>query len=692
MSATIWNPNNVVSPLTPQLDILFFGIKNIRLPQYAGGATADDGVTNEGACLRAAIAEAATEGGGVIWIPPNDTGYVFDMAEIHDDRIYIHGAGTRIIQTVDASCVQVGGTDYTMSPWVIFQRGVNYGGVEGFIITQDATFNALAATYTSTANFAPVIVHRANYIKIANNVFNCYMGRGIQIRGGNFNRIEGTNQFIACGLTNAVGFTSDSYYGDPVGVAVPFYSSVGTYVGPITILGSSIKTQAANSLHMTGCNDFVVDKPNILNLTDPLQDGIRIYASDFGVSDINGNVVTKMKGIVNCPQVTGTCGSGVSVIGDSAGGVDVITEVDVTGAHVRVTGLGIKLERFVQGKISGCHIVASASPLWMGDSLENCSINDNYFESTVAGTSLRTLFVGSTTEMLGFRFFNNFVTSSPLDDYILETTSALFGPENAFICNNTFTFKSSSITSRVIELAGCTGALNFNDNIIDIRAAGISNRFIASITERAGTVLSINAANNAVGTSNSTVYIKRGIVINASDDVMLSNNDVGGMDITCTSDVVITGGQILHDAIGSMPLKITGASEIKVSNVRAEQATAGNNIVMQLNSFVRAKVSNVVVAANASNQPVIQANTFGVLEVDSVTVINTGTGAPYAVTGVALLYGNLGSNQKDLTPWSDANRLAATMCAPGTVFWNSSDSFPNYSNQVNWLTPAGIPT
>lgn len=655
-------------------------------------SVADFGAVGDGSDetikLRAAALAAELRGCALFW-PATPLGYKCQMITFTIGNVEMIGQNTKIVQTVDASCHSIGGADYTVSAVFFFRPGAHKCNIRGFQFSQDATFAALPVTYTGTSNFSPIVVYRSDYITIDGCIFNCSMGRGIQFRGGNFGRIGDNNTFINCGLTAAVGFTADAYYGDAVGIAVPFYSPIGLHVGSVKVFGSSLNVLARTSIHLTGCNDFTLDSPIVNGLNDATQVAIRIYSSDFGVTDISGNIVGRMAGLVISPQVRGVCTHGLQITLDG-GGTDPIADIVVSNPVIDVTGIGIFLERFPSGKILGAHVRASASPLWFGDSVEMSEIT-GYYECTTLGTSGRTVFAGSTAEMVGINWHDMTIVMAAADDYAFDTVGVTIGPKGANFDNILIVANTTSVASRILQLSECGGSVNLSNITIDVRGAGISNRFLFSITEAAGAVLSVSGRDVKDISTNGTAYTRRGCTVNASDDVSFVNCDFGGMDITCTRDVLIEGCRVVQNRAGT-PLTVNGAALVKVSDSHIEASVAGNVLGAEFIACGKTKIHHSSVVTTNSTQPSIRATTSGVVEADKVDISNAGTGVPYAVTGTGLIAGDLGAYYKDATLWIDANRLLPTIMQPGTTLWHSVDLMPEYSDGANWRTPAGAIT
>lgn len=654
-------------------------------------SVADFGVLGDGtdetvgihkACAAAELAQCE-----LFW-PPTVAGYKTQMVTFTTGKCSMRGHNTKIIQTRDASCLQIGGADYTVSAVFFYRPGAHRCRVSGFNFTQDATMN-VPAGYTSVSFASPVVVYRSDYIVVEENIFDCLMGRGVQWRGGNFGRIS-RNFFLNCGLTGSVGFTADAYYGDAVGVAVPFFSPIGMKVSSNVFYGSSAKVQAGNSLHMTGCNEFNVSLNIITSLTDAAQGGIRIYASDFGVSDIAGTVVSRMAGIVDSNQVSGVFLQGLEVLCDSTTGVDVAADLVCTNTVVNGTGIGIKLERFIGGRLLGSHIRVSASPLWVGDSVANSEVT-GYYESTTAGTSLKTIFFGSTSELVGINWHHMTVVSSTACEYMMDTTGVAIGLTASTLSNISFIWNSTAL-GRICQFADCNASFTFKDIVFDVKANGLSNRYIYSIAMVAAGSLDYTEDNVKAISTNATAYTKRGGLVNSGVNISVFNANSGGRDITCTGEVKLVASNFTHDSTSALPLSVSGAARVKINDCHAEQLTAANQILASFVACGKTKISNSSFVANTSNQVVIRATTSGVVEIDNVDVSNSGTGAAYGITGTGLIAGDLGAYAKDATLWTDANRLAATIMAPGTTFWNSSDNFYNSSNSTNWYSPAGAVT
>jgi hypothetical protein len=651
-----------------------------------------DGTTDDTTAIRAAVAYADAIGGGcVVDFSAPPVAWVCRMVTITSGDLVLRGGGARVIQRLDSSCVQIGGGDYTVSAVFLCQRGSQRISIEGFRFEQHAEFDSIAAGYTSTSNFSPIVFHRSDYGHVDHCTFDCRMGRGIQWRGGNYGRLGGGCVFLECGFSAAHGNVTDAYYGDGASDTSTRFSPIGlTVEDGVTFIGSTSNAAGLGPIHLTACDQFSIGAVKLLELNDASREGIRIYAGDFGVTDVDGVVQTIMRGTVKGAQVYGTVAYGIAVLSDSPLGSDVTPRVIIDGITIDVTGYGFYAEGFAEGKLLNSSIRSTTSPIRLSDSCEAAEIAGCRLVCTDEGATQNTLSFGSSAELKGFNFHHNYVEMAADDEYIIRTTGLANDFECASICNNTFGCKSTKTNGRAIQIGAAEKFIRFNDNNFDILAAGLSNRVLMSIT--ASGTLDIEMNNNKWYSSNATSYGARGISINSGRNLSAKGNDVGGWDITVTGDVDLTGSRFVHDVVVITPLKVTNAAFVLAGDIVAEQTATTNTRVIEFTGVAKAKLHHSKVKTASSTSTVILAATSGVLEVDQVDVSNAGAGAPYGITGTGLIGGDLGAYIKDTTQWTDANRLSAAIFRPGTVFWNSSDNAPNYSDGAAWRDAAGAAT
>jgi hypothetical protein len=649
-----------------------------------------DGTTDDTVAIRAAVAAAeAIAGGAIVDFSGPPVAWVCKMVTITGGDLVLRGGGARVIQRLDTSCVQIGGGDYTVSAVFLCQRGSQRIRIEGFRFEQHAEFDSIAAGYTATSNFSPIVVHRAHHVTVRDCVFDCRMGRGIQWRGGNYGRLLDCT-FLGCGFTAAHGNVTDAYYGDVSSDTSTIFSPIGFTAANITVIGTSANSVGAGqaAAHLTSCDKWSLSnvKCLALNTAGP---GFRIYVGDAGLTDVTGASVTVMQGTVDGCQVYGTVSRAYEIIMDTAvSGSDVDAAIVLNNPMADVTGVGIYAERFVSGKILGAQIRSSSSPLAVHDSWENAEVSGR-FVCTTGGLSNRTISIGSTAELKGVWWHDMLIEMPAADQYAIDTSGVASDFEAARLERIRFIVKTTTASARVVQIGGAKTRLVFSDNEFDIQASGMNNRFLMSL---AGSTCRYQMSRNRAYTTNATSFQSRGVSVNSGVDFEAEGNDFGGMDITATGDVRIAGGRIVHGVSAVQPLVVASAARVRVSGLHIEQTASTNTVVADFSACASVKIDHASIKANNTNQPVIRAQTSGVLEVDAVDVSNAGSGVPYGVTGTALIGGNLGAYQKDATQWTDANRLSAAIFRPGTVFWNSSDNAPNYSDGSGWRDAVGVAT
>jgi hypothetical protein len=649
-----------------------------------------DGTTDDTTAIRAAVAYADAIGGGcVVDFSGPPVSWVCQMVTITGGDLVLRGGGARVIQRLDSSCVQVGGTDYTVSAVFLCQRGSSRIRIEGFRFEQHAEFDSIAAGYTSTSNFAPIVAHRAHHVTVRDCIFDCRLGRGIQWRGGNYGRLLDCT-FLGCGFTAAHGNVTDAYYGDASSDTSTIFSPIGFTAANITVIGTSSNSVGAGlaAAHLTSCDKWTLTnvKCLALNTAGP---GFRIYVGDAGLTNVTGAAVTVMQGTVDGCQVYGTVSRAYEIIMDTAvSGSDVDAAIVLNNPMADVTGVGIYAERFVGGKILNAQIRSSSSPLAVHDSWQDAEVSGR-FVCTNSGTSNRTIGFGSTAELKGVWWHDMLIEMPAADQYAIDTSGVASDFEAARLERIRFIVKTTAASARVVQIGGAKTRLVFSDNEFDIQASGMNNRFLMSL---AGSTCRYQMSRNRAYTTNATSFQSRGVSVNSGVDLEAEGNDFGGMDITTTGDVRIAGGRIVHGVSAVQPLLVASAARVRVSGLHIEQTASTNAVVADFSACASVKLDHLSVKANNTNQPVIRAQTSGVLEVDAVDVSNAGSGAPYGVTGTALIGGNLGAYRLDATQWTDANRPAATILRPGAWLWNSSDNAPNYSDGAAWRDAVGVAT
>lgn len=640
-----------------------------------------DGTTDDTVAIRAAVAAADAIPGCVVDMGDPPVAWVCRMVTITGGDITILGRGAKVIQRVDSSCVQIGG-EYTVSAVFLCQRGAARIRIDGFNFEQHAEFLALPAGYTSTSNFSPIVVHRADHVHVDNCRFDCQMGRAAQWRGGNYGRLGGGCTFINCGVSCVVGHETDAYYGDGASDVTPSYSPTGMYIGPITMIGSPDKANSPlHSLFLSGCNKFTIDGPRLLGLDDATRDGLYIYASDHGVSDLDGTVLTVMRGVVKGPQVHGTCLNAIRCTGDSSSGTDVDCQVIFDSPVVNVTGQGFRGERFIGGKLLNADIRSTGSPLYVAESWENSEVT-GAFLCTSGGFTSKTIYLAASAALKGVHWHDMLVEMPAADEYAINTSGVASDFEAARLENIRFICKTTHAAPRAVQIIAAKKTLRFSNNEFDIQAAGLTNRVLCSIA--ASGTLDIDFSNNRTYSSNATAYESLGVSINSGRNVTAVGNDIGGMVFTITGDLFLSGGRIAHGVAGSPQLTLEGVARADISGVLVEQTADTDAVVASLDACGKTKLHHMTVKANNSSSAVVRAVTSGVVEVDKVDILNAGTGDPYAVTGTGLIAGDLGSYRKDSTLWTDANLLAATLFKPGTTLWNSTGSGANWSDGTTW--------
>lgn len=650
-----------------------------------------DGTTDDTTAIRAAVAAADTVPGTIVDFSGPPVAWVCRMVTITGGDLVLRGGGARVIQRVDSSCVQIGGADYTVSAVFLCQRASSRIRIEGFRFEQHAEFDSLAAGYTTTSNFSPIVVHRADHIHIDDCIFDCRMGRGIQWRGGNYGRLGGGCVFLACGFTAAHASLTDAYYGDGASDTSTRFSPIGlTVEDGVSFIGSTTNAAGGPPIHLTACDMFTVGAVKLLNLNDAAREGIRIYVGDFGITDVAGVVQTVMRGTVKGAQVYGTVLYGIAVMADSPFGTDVTPRVVIDGAIVEVTGVGFFAEGFAEGKLLNAKIRSSSSPIYLADSCEKLEMT-GHFVCTTQGLTNTTIRLASTTELKHVHWHDMIVEMAALDEYIINTNGIASDFEAATVEDNLFIVKTTQVTGRPVQIMAAKKSVRFNGNTFDVQATGVSGRIMMSVA--ASGALDIEMSRNKITSSNATSYTSRGVSINSGTNLYADGNDLGAWDITVTGEATMRGGRAVTGTAAIVPLKMTSVARAKISDIHIENTGATNVVGAEFITCTKVKLHHASIALN-STAVAVRATTSGIVEADLVDVSNSnGTpGAPYGVTGTGLIAGNLGAYRLDATQWTDANRLAANIFKPGTCFWNSSDNAPNYSDGTNWRDAAGVVT
>lgn len=662
------------------------------LNYYSGSGDFDEAVF-------AAYTECVNRGGGIVWFPWRLAGYTFEMITVEDANVSFYGDNADIIYKWSAASQASGltGGTYRASPAFLVKSTAGNNKFRGLRFSQYAGFpTTYSGSFTSAATFAAIIVQRADHVDIQDCHFDTDSGRAVYWRGGNYGVFR-NNTVLNGSVVAHIGEVSDTLFWDDSTDISTRYSPWLLSVDNNTFIGSNTTRLAPHTIFMTG-----VVAPSVcdnrlygLNVDGASSgDGIRVYANDLGMFNQDGTTRTKHQLIVRGNQIFGTVGAAIQINGDSTSGSDTSTYGSVTGNEIDVTGLGILVERGQGLKFGYNQVISTSSPLVLADDCIGLSSFKNRYECTGTGESSRTIQVRSTAYLTNVWFDGDEIVTSVNDVYLIDTSSATRGFEAGGFRNCTFVFQATSTSSRVLQLSESQGSVTVDNNTFDIRATGITNRYFVSIDEAAGAATTVYFRGNKALSNNSTSFVSRGVAINNSDTCFVSGNDLGNITIVCSGDVFVSDNNITNAIALVVPLTVEGAARAKVHNNTIRHTTTTNAICAEFIDCARANLHDNTLVSD-STSVMARATTSGILMVRGNNYVNASSGAPVGVTGTALIGGDLGtyfSESGSGTVWTDANRLSAAIMKVGTVFFNTSDNFPNYSDGTNWRTPAGVVT
>lgn len=605
----------------PMLDVRDFG--DVTL----------DGRTDNRAALQAAL-DRCPEGGGVV-IPAGGSGFACSMAIPPRPRIAVVGESprTRVVQTRDPRSTRVG-DEWKASAFVLARRGVDGLVFRDLLIEQDASFDALRG-YTTTSFFAPIQGFRADGLDIDDVTFACRMGRGLSVRGGDDGRIGDGVRFVGCGATLAVGFVADVFGHDRASDASTFYSPQGWRIGDCEFRGSSAK--APTSLHLTGCNHFTIGRTRFLELDAPGAQGrgLRIYRSDFGVTDADGRVLDRMTGTVGEIVVEGRVGHAVEVIGHHGRGTNVRCDVTLTRPRIDVDGHGLYLDHAAGVRVVAPDIRATGSPLMITRDMTGAVFDKGRYVGTRAGFGGRTVYVGAHADLTGLRFDPDEVRMGAADDYAWNDNLAAVGPGGDASLSGRFVLASASVRPerRPVQVLGAQGRLRLACvfEVPDARAARAwDGRILASVNKGRGALTLELDGNRAVAPA-AAAWKPRGLVVNGASVVHAAGNDCGPLHIAAEEVVNVTGGRVRSALPGIDALAVTGARHVHVRavlevapGVEAAAARFTDCCAVTLDGEVRARTRGAAVRMIAS----------GALR-STARIANAGGGGDIARTGQA---------------------------------------------------------
>lgn len=651
-----------------------------------------DGDGDFDTALQRAYNEAAARGRGTVYFPWRLAGYTInDYLEVTHAGVNLVGDNADIIYKWSAASQSAGlnGGTYNASPALLFRPTAGYNKVRGLRFSQYAGFpTTYSGSYTSAATFAAIIVQRADHVDVQDCYFDIDTGRAAYWRGGNYGKF-GNNILIDSSVVAHIGEVSDTLFWDASTDLSTRYSPWLMSVFNNVIVGSNTTRLAPHSIFMTGvvCPQVVDNKLYGLNVDGAGgNDAIRVYANDLGLFNQNGTARTDHEMLVRNNHIYGTVAYAINVTCDSLLGSDT-TSLGVVGANTaNVTGGGIYVERGIGLGLSDNRIKSSSSPLVLADNCEGLRSSRNRYECTSAGESNRTLSIRSTAVLTDVWFRGDRIISPAGDIYCMDTSGVARGFEGGGLDDCTFVFGSTSTSSRILQLSESCGVVTVNACQFDIRATGITNRYLVSIDEAAGEVTTVHFTNNKAFSANATSYVSRGVSINNSDTCFISNNNVGNVHVICSGDVFVNDNTISNGVASVVALTVENAARVKAHHNHLAHSLTTNTRVAEFTACARTTFDHNTLSANTSTVLVLAA-TSGVLMLDQNDYDNAGSGEPAGVSGTAKIGGDLGSyfsTNGSGTLWTNANRLSAGDMRPGARFWNSSDNGINESNGSGW--------
>lgn len=602
-----------------------------------------DGVTNNGAALRAAV--AACPVGGTIYIPPSASGFLTDMATI-TQQIRIAGDDSKVIVTFLAASSSAGlqSDTYKASPAFLVKNTADHCTIEGIYFTQDGTFPTTYNTpsgYISGATLAPVIVQGADYVTVRNCTFETTTGRGVYWRGGDYGKITG-NTFIESSVIAHIGEVSSTLFWDASTVITTRYSPQRLIITGNHFKGSNTTRLAKNSVFLSGCYGEIVAHNQFSGLTtdsDGSNNGIYRYANDLGTYNSANANVGYSPTVIAQNIIGGTFENAISVVGDTAtSGSDVKPNGVLSGNSIRGTGLGIYGEFCETWQVKDNTVITTSSPLRIADSWDMAQIAGNYFECTSAGAGNRTINVASTAELKRLNWHDNIVVMAPADIYAWEDGGGTIGLKGGRLDNTLWVLASTSADAnrRPVQIVDAEDSVSFSGNIFDFTATASSGRIVASIAMLSGASLTIRASNNQAISTNATSFTSRGISVNSGTNFIAAGNDVGALNIDVTGDAAFSGGALKSAIAAVSPLIVANAARVKLTGAHVELTTANNIAVATFTACGLVAMSGCSFKAN-STQPMVQMITSGSLRATAVTTENASSGARYSVTGTATI-------------------------------------------------------
>lgn len=654
------------------------------LTYYSGSGDFDEAVS-------AAYTECVNRGGGIVWFPWRLAGYTLSMITVSHPKVHFCGDEAEIIYRWSAASQSAGlsGGTYRASPAFLVKSTAGNNKFRGLRFSQYAGFpTTYSGSFTSAATFAAIIIQGADHVNIQECHFDSDSGRVAYWRGGNYGVFR-NNVVLNGSVVAHIGEVSDTLFWDDSTDISTRYSPWLLSVDNNVFVGSNTTRLAPHTIFMTGVVAPSVCDNRLYGLSvdgASSGDGIRVYANDLGMYNQDGTGRTKHQLIVRGNEIFGTVGAAIQINGDSDYGSDTSTYGSVTGNEIDVTGFGILVERGQGLKLGYNQVISSSSPLVLSDDCQGLNSFKNRYECTGTGESNHTIQVRSTSYLTNVWFDGDEIWSSASDVYIMDTSNVTRGFEAGGFRGCTLVFRSQSTSSRILQLSESQGSVTVDNNTFDIRDTGITNRYFVSIDEAAGAATTVYFRGNKALSNNSVSFVSRGAAINNSDTCFVENNDIGNIHIICSGDAFVSDNNITNSVAAVVPLSIEGASRAFVHDNTIRHTLTTNAICAEFIDCASVDCHDNHLAAN-STSVMVRATSSGIVKVHDNVYSNQSTGAPVGVTGSALIGGDLGayfSTYSSGTLWSDANRVSASICRPGTRFWNSSDNAYNDSNGSGW--------
>lgn len=247
----------------------------------AEGASPQASGAHNRRCLEQAARKAAAVQ-GYVSLGAGDGPYLLERWQPTVPDLVVDGNGVTLQQAVpeNVAARAIGGSYGSFAAVLVGPAGRGFR-LENVRLTQNPTqFAALPLVNASRTFLGPVVVRRADGVRLIDIEFDSTTGPAFLWRGGNDGEVRAVVHHGRATVHN--GFRADPFAGDAGYADEAEIFSPRRFRGDLRFVGSPVDAQAAVQLHLTGANDWdVAVRFDGVTRTDVTL--MRAYSNDYGL-------------------------------------------------------------------------------------------------------------------------------------------------------------------------------------------------------------------------------------------------------------------------------------------------------------------------------------------------------------------------------------------------------------------------